>query len=175
MRTQRSRIEAAGFAAVAVPVPLLEPLIYRVPQPWRPLARIGVRVRVPVGRRRLIGWIVDLPPSPPVGLEKELRSIESVIDFEPLLPSDLMKLADFTASYYAAPIGEVLKSLLPGTLPAWGDRRVELTNRGALADWGDTKDRALQQFLLERGRRRMLASMLKARGGAPRRAGEGQR
>lgn len=152
MRTERPRIETAEYAAVAVPVPLLAPLTYRVPPPWRPLARIGVRVRVPVGRRRLVGWIVDLPSAPPENLEQELRSIESVIDFEPLLPEDLMKLADFTASYYAAPIGEVLKTSLPGTLPAWGDRRVELTNRGALADCRDPRDRALQQFLLERGR-----------------------
>lgn len=152
MKTERPRIEAAEYAAVAVPVPLPEPLTYRVPEPWRGLARIGVRVRVPVGRRRLVGWIVDLPSAPPPGLKNELRSIESVIDFEPLLPGDLMELADFTASYYAAPIGEVLKTLLPGTLPAWGDRRVELTNRGALADCRDPEDRALQQFLLERGR-----------------------
>ncbi|MYH23814.1 MAG: primosomal protein N' [Holophagales bacterium] len=152
MRTERPRTEATEYAAVAVPVPLLEPLTYRVPRPWRVLARVGVRVRVPVGRRRLVGWIVDLPSGPPAGLEKELRSIESVVDVEPLLPDDLMQLAGFTASYYAAPIGEVLKSLLPGTLPAWGDRRVELTNRGALADWHDPKDQALQQLLLERGR-----------------------
>ena len=152
MRTERPRIEAAEYVGVAVPVPLLEPLTYRVPQPWRGLVRTGVRVRVPVGRRRLIGWIVDVPLAPPAGLEGELRSIESVIDFEPLLPADLMQLADFTASYYAAPIGEVLKTLLPGQLPAWGDRRLELTNRGALADWHDPEDRAFQQFLLERGR-----------------------
>ena len=152
MRTERARTEAAEYVAVAVPVPLPEPLTYLVPQPWRALARVGVRVRVPVGRRRLVGWIVDLPAAPPAGLEDELRSIESVIDFEPMLPADLMKLADFTASYYAAPIGEVLKTLLPGTLPAWGDRRVELTNRGALAEYNDPKDRALQQLLLERGR-----------------------
>ncbi len=152
MTTERPRSEAAGYVAVAVPVPLPEPLTYRVPQPWRTLVRTGVRVRVPVGGRRLVGWIVDLPSTPPAGLQGEVRSIESVIDFEPLLPADLMKLADFTASYYAAPIGEVLKALLPGTLPAWGDRRVELTNRGALADCHDPKDREFQQFLLERGR-----------------------
>ncbi|MDE2922273.1 MAG: primosomal protein N' [Acidobacteriota bacterium] len=152
MRTEGPRIEAAEYVAVAVPVPLLEPLTYRVPQPWRALVRVGVRVRVPVGRRRLVGWVVGLPPAPPAGLEEGLRSIESVMDFERLLPDDLMKLADFTAAYYAAPIGEVLKTLLPGTLPASGDRRLELTNRGALAEWRDPKDRALQQFLLERGR-----------------------
>lgn len=152
MRTEPPTIEAAEYAAVAVPLPLPEPLTYRVPRPWRGLARVGVRVRVPVGRRRLVGWIVDLPSAPPAGLDSELRSIESVIDFEPLLPDDLMRLADFTASYYAAPIGEVLKTLLPGVLPAWGDRRVELTNRGALADCRDPADRAFQRFLLERGR-----------------------
>lgn len=152
MRTGQPRAEAGEYAAVAVPVPLPEPLTYRVPPAWRGLARIGVRVRVPVGRRRLVGWIVDLPPEAPPGLAKELRSIESVIDFEPLLPGDLMKLAAFAASYYVAPIGEVLKTLLPGALPAWGDRRVELTNRGALADCRDPADQALQQLLLERGR-----------------------
>lgn len=152
MRIEPPTIETVRFAAVAVPVPLPEPLTYLVPQPWRTLARVGVRVRVPVGRRRLVGWIVDLPATPPAGLEDGLRSIESVIDFEPMLPADLMKLADFTASYYVAPIGEVLRAVLPGTLPAWGDRRVELTNRGALAEYNDSKDQALQQFLLERGR-----------------------
>ena len=152
MRTGRPRAEAGEYAAVAVPVPLLEPLTYRVPPSWRGLARVGVRVRVPVGRRRLVGWIVDLPSEPPAGFENELRPIEAVVDFEPLLPDDLLELADFAASYYAAPIGEVLKSLLPGTLPAWGDRRVELTNRGALADCREPADRALQRLLLDRGR-----------------------
>ncbi len=152
MRTGRPRVEAGEYAAVAVPAPLPDPLTYRVPPPWRGLARVGSRVRVPVGRRRLVGWIVDLPPEAPAGLQSELRPIEAVIDFEPLLPDDLMKLAGFASSYYAAPIGEVFRSLLPGALPAWGDGRVQLTNRGALAECGDPSDRALQRLLLDRGR-----------------------
>ncbi len=152
MRTERSRAESGEYAAVAVPAPLPEPLTYRVPPAWRRMARIGVRARVQLGRRRLVGWIVDLPPEPPPGLSAELRDIESIVDSEPLLPDDLMTLASFAASYYVAPIGEVLKTLLPGRLPAWGDRRIELTDRGALADCDDPGSRALKQLLLERGR-----------------------
>lgn len=147
-----ARVGGAVYAAVAVPLPLPDPLTYRIPSRWSSLARIGVRARVPVGRRRLTGWIVGLPSKPPAEVEDGLRPIESVIDFEPMLPDDLMELADFASSYYAAPIGEVLKNFLPGRIAASGDRRLELTNRGALVDCRDPEDRALQRLLLDRGR-----------------------
>ncbi len=99
-----------------------------------------------------MGWIVDLPDAPPPNLDGDLRPIDAVVDFEPLLPQDLMDLARFASSYYAAPLGEVLKNFLPGSLPAWGDRRVELTSRGALVDCRDPADLALQRRLLSGGR-----------------------
>ncbi len=143
---------SSGFAAVAVPLPLPEPLIYRVPRRWSSLAQVGVRVRVPVGKRRLTGWIVDLPSTPPVGVDTDIRPVESVVDFEPLLPADLMDLADFAADYYAAPLGEVLQVMLPGRVSGWGDRKVELTDRGALAHCREPEGEALKRLLLERGK-----------------------
>ena len=141
-----------GFAEVAVPLPLPDPLTYSVPARWIGLARIGVRARVPVGKRRVTGWIVGLPGRPPAEVETQLRAIESVVDLEPVLPDDLMELARFASSYYAAPIGEVLRNMIPGRLPGRGDARAELTNRGALHDCRDPKSQALQRLLLDRGR-----------------------
>ena len=141
-----------GFAEVAVPLPLPDPLTYSVPARWSGLARIGVRARVPVGKRRVTGWIVGLPGRPPAEVETQLRAIESVVDLEPVLPDDLMEIARFASSYYAAPIGEVLRNMIPGRLPGWGDARAELTNRGALHDCRDPKSQALQRLLLDRGR-----------------------
>ncbi len=118
------------LAAVAVPVPLASPLTYTVPPGLRPLVQKGIRVRVPVGKRRLIGVVVDLPLQGPEGVR--LRDLEAIVDAEPLLPPDLLDLAGFAAQYYLAPLGEVLRAILPLDLSGWGQRRVELTDAGAL-------------------------------------------
>lgn len=154
------------YAEVAVPLPLPDPLTYRVPRRWSSLIRVGVRARVPVGRRRLTGWVVGLPGRPPADVESQLRPIESVLDLEPLLPEDLMEIARFASSYYAAPIGEVLKNMVPARLPGWGDARAELTNRGALHDCRDPLSQALQRLLLDRGRL-SLAAIWEELGEAP--------
>jgi len=59
--------------------------------------------------------------------------LDELLDREPLIPEDLLRLAVFAAEYYLAPIGEVLRSLLPLDLPAWGKGKVRLTDAGALA------------------------------------------
>ena len=140
-----------------MPLPLPDPLTYSVPGRWRRLVRVGVRARVPVGKRRVTGWIVGLPAQPPAEVATQLRAIESVLDLEPVLPEDLLEIARFASSYYAAPPGEVLRNMIPGRLPGWGDARAEITNRGALADCRDPESRALQRLLLDRGRLALTA------------------
>ena len=46
---------------------------------------------------------------------------------------DLLELARFIADYYMAPLGEVVRTMLPSDLPPWGDRKVWLTDAGAMA------------------------------------------
>ena len=138
------------YAQVAVPLPLAEPLTYRVPEAFRSLAVPGVRARVGVGARRLVGVVVGLLREPPPGVT--LRDLEEVLDPEPVLPADLLELARFTSGYYLAPLGLVLSSLLPADLPPWGDRRVWLTSAGAVAPPRSPAERRVVEVLLERGR-----------------------
>ena len=119
-----------AFAEVAVPLPL-PPLTYAIPSTLAGQVAPGVRVRVPVGRRRLVGVVVAFAEAAPPGVN--VRPLEGVLDCEPVLPPDLLDLARFTANYYLAPLGEVVRTMLPSDLPPWGDRRVWLTNAGALA------------------------------------------
>ena len=138
------------FADVAVPLPLPDPLTYEVPPAFVPLAVPGVRARVRVGKRRLVGVIVAVHDRRPAGVE--LRPLEEVLDVEPVLPPDLLELARFTASYYFAPLGEVFRSMLPADLPPWGDRRVWLTDAGALAAPRSAEEAAVVAALREGGR-----------------------
>ena len=69
----------------------------------------GTRVRVPLGRGRVVGVVLDIRDSSP----HKLKTIEQIIDDEPLLPPDLVDLARWLAGYYHHPIGDVLKTVMP--------------------------------------------------------------
>ncbi len=94
---------------VALPVPLDRTFTYAVRDGQIPLR--GARVIVPFRNEKLIGVVtaVDVPEP----AEFELRYLEAVLDDQPLLSEQLLALAEWTAQYYLAPLGEVLRAMLP--------------------------------------------------------------
>lgn len=98
-----------AFCDVALPIPLDRTFTYSVNGT---VPAIGARVLVPFSGQRLMGVVVRLHDHPvPEGLE--IKPIQQVLDDEPLLPDELMQLATWIAQYYVAPLGEVLRSMLP--------------------------------------------------------------
>ncbi len=152
-----------AYVEVAVPLPLDGPLTYEVPESFAALARPGARARVRVGRRRLVGVIVGRREEPPEGVA--LRPLEAVVDPWPVLPEELLELAAFVSDYYLAPLGEVLRAMLPADLAPWGDQRIWLTDAGALATPRDADEAAVVEALLASGRT-TLAALQGAVGGA---------
>lgn len=146
-------MKAAEYAAVAVPLPLDEPLVYAVPEAFSDLAAVGARARVTVGRRRLTGVVVGLPDQAPVGVR--VKPLESIVDREPVLPDELIDLARFVAEHYAAPIGETLRAMLPADVAPWGEQQVWLTSRGAASVLRDPAERRIVEALLASGRMRV--------------------
>ncbi len=139
-----------SYVSVAVPLPLPEPLLYSVPAPFESLVAIGSRARVRVGKQRVIGVIVDQPSEAPANIR--VRDLDEVVDREPVVTPDLMQLARFAANYYLAPLGEVLRSILPSHLPPWGARKVWLTDAGALAPARSTQESQVIEYLRSHGR-----------------------
>ena len=97
------------FCDVALPVPLDRLFTYaigdRVPS-------IGARVLVPFSGQRLMGIALRVHDTPlPDGIAA--KPIQSVLDPESLLSDELMRLGSWIASYYVAPLGEVLRGMLP--------------------------------------------------------------
>ncbi|MGB5815133.1 MAG: primosomal protein N' [Thermoanaerobaculia bacterium] len=138
---------------VAVPLPLAHPLTYKVPAAYRRLAVPGARARVPVGKRRMVGLVLAEVNQPPDGVS--VRALESIIDREPVMTPDLLELAAFTSDYYLAPIGEVVRAMLPADLPPWGDRRIWLTDAGALAIPRNEEEQTIIEVLHREGRPRV--------------------
>jgi primosomal protein N' len=99
----------AQYCEVALPVPLDRTFTYAV-RPGQAPQR-GARVIAPFRNEKLIG-VVTAVGGQPDG-EFETRHLEAVLDDEPLLSAQLLELAEWIAGYYLAPLGEVLRGMLP--------------------------------------------------------------
>ena len=97
---------------VALDVPLHRCFDYLAPD--ASADDIGCRVRVPFGRRSVIGVIVELPGDSAYA-PAQLKPVEAILP-EPRLPADWFRLTEFCAAYYQAPLGEVMLSTLPAGL-----------------------------------------------------------
>jgi len=101
-------LEVPAYCDVVVPVPLDAAFTYRV-EPLRPPC-VGSRVIVPFRNEKLIGVVTRLHDEPPPVAAKAL---ESILDSEPILSPALMELGRWISQYYMAPLGEVLRTMLP--------------------------------------------------------------
>jgi primosomal protein N' (replication factor Y) len=99
----------ALFCDVALPVPLDQTFTYSV-NGVTPV--VGARVLVPFSGQRLMGVVVRVHEDAPAD-DFEIKPVQQVLDDAALLPDELMKLAAWIASYYVAPLGEVLRGMLP--------------------------------------------------------------
>ena len=95
---------------VAVPVPGLGLLTYRVPG-HDPLPPKGARVNVPLGTREVTGCVVRSQATAPAAAE--VRDVTGVLDHEPFLPDVIVDLALWVAEYYAAGPGDALLPAMP--------------------------------------------------------------
>ena len=119
------------IARVALDVPLHRFFDYLVPAGEAlTSADIGRRVRVPFGRQSKIGIVVALPDAsehPP----DQIKPLEQVLrDLDPL-PADWFRLVEFCATYYHAPLGEVMLSTLPASLRRVDPPQARKTPRAA--------------------------------------------
>ena len=104
--------EVPRLIKVAVPVPALDSLTYSLP-PATPVPPAGARVLVPLGSRVLTGCVVDLEHGARTVVQAQVKSVVEVLDREPFLPQDVVKLATWVADYYACGIGEALATASP--------------------------------------------------------------
>ena len=93
-------------------MPLDQAFTYAVPAAIQPAP--GARVRVPWGNRHLVGVVVTLRSEAPDGIPAaQIKPVGALLDAEPLLDGAMLRFVAWTASYYQAPLGEVMRCALP--------------------------------------------------------------
>lgn len=99
----------ALYCDVALPVPVDRAFTYAVNGV---VPAVGARVIVPFSGQRLMGVVVRVHDEAlPEGVEA--KPVQTVMDDGALLDAEQMELARWIAGYYCAPLGEVIRGMLP--------------------------------------------------------------
>jgi primosomal protein N' (replication factor Y) len=83
---------------------------YLIPAELAGQVQAGQRVRVPFGKRSVMGFVYAVQSASEVA---EPKKIEAVIDAEPILPPHIIRLAGFVAEHYVTPLDEVIRAIVP--------------------------------------------------------------
>lgn len=95
-----------------MPVPAHGTFHYSIPDTLQGRLTVGQAVSVPFGRRRMTGYILDLLDDVPS--DRPLKDLLGLVGPEALFPADLIALYQWMARYYSHPLGEVVRTALPG-------------------------------------------------------------
>lgn len=101
------------FARVVIGIPVDNIFDYLIPEPLIGKIKIGMRVLVPLGKSRAVGYVVGLSDKTVVN---ETRDIHKILDEEPALNYDLLRLTKWIADYYLSSWGMAIKTALPSFL-----------------------------------------------------------
>ena len=142
----------ARLITVAVPVPSLGALTYRLPDIF-PTPVPGARALVPLGTRTLTGVITAVGVPGPQNPESaaappEFKDVIDLLDSTAFLPADVLRLVGWVAEYYACGAGEALASAMPPRAWIESERHAQITDAGR------------ERLALERGLRAEILARL---------------
>ena len=100
------------FVDVIIPVAISKEFTYRVPFELNPHIQPFVRVVVPFGKGKFVTGIVTRVHEN-IPQDYQAKYIEVVLDDQPLIGEKQYQLWKWIASYYLAPIGDVMNAALP--------------------------------------------------------------
>ena len=111
------------YVDVILPLPLANTFTYSVPDEWTDLVRIGMRVIVPFGKKKMYTAVIYLvhTVTPTV---YEAKDIICLLDNEPILRRPQLKFWEWISSYYQAFLGDVYQAAVPAGLKLESETKV---------------------------------------------------
>ena len=140
MAGKKIKVKPLLFADIVIPLSLPKLLTYEVSEEMAKSFVVGMRVLVPVGKRKIYtGIVIKLHKNKP---EFDTKEILSGLDDKPLVTENQIKLWEWIAWYYICNMGDVMKASLPSGLKIesesvvfivpQGDERPELSEKEVL-------------------------------------------
>lgn len=73
----------------------------------------GMRVQVPFRKSTKLGIVIEKQELDPDNVKFKLKAVDKVLDIHPILSAEMLALLQWIASYYQAPLSEVIPLALP--------------------------------------------------------------
>ena len=112
------------YIDVILPLPLANTFTYSVPDEWADSVRIGMRVVVQFGKKKMYTAVVALIHTQKPETVYEIKEIVSLLDAQPILRFPQLKFWDWISSYYQAFMGDVYQAAVPAGLKLESETRV---------------------------------------------------
>ncbi|MFT9469881.1 MAG: primosomal protein N', partial [Leuconostoc pseudomesenteroides] len=103
------------YAQIIVDVPTMQtdqPYTYVIPEEMIDQILPGMRVTVPFGRRKVMGFVIGIRATTDLS-EDQLRSLTTILDLSPVLNTELLSLSDYLADETFAFRISILQTMLP--------------------------------------------------------------
>ncbi|MBF0492115.1 MAG: primosomal protein N' [Deltaproteobacteria bacterium] len=117
------------FANIAPLAPINSTLTYQIPDALLASLKIGQRLLIPLGKRKIVGIYLG-EESSKLPQTFEVKNIEGILDEEPYFTAKQVQFLHWAAEYYLCPLGEMFKTAMPGELakvPREGKRKEKIT------------------------------------------------
>lgn len=99
------------FAEIAIALPMDRTFHYGIPERLTQDIAVGKRVFVPFTNRTVVGYVVGLSEESDV---KDVKEILSVIDKEPIINEEMLKLTAWIKDNYFCSWGGAIEAVVPG-------------------------------------------------------------
>ena len=103
----------AYYINVILPIPIDKEFTYKVNKDEAAFLQRGMRVAVQFGKSKVYSALVSKIHSTPPEVY-EAKDIEHILDEEPIVTENQLKIWFWIAQYYMCSIGEVMRAALPG-------------------------------------------------------------
>jgi primosomal protein N' (replication factor Y) len=120
-------VKSPKFIEVAVALPVWGTFTYLVPDTLLDVSVQGKRVLVPFGQRKVTGYVLEETENKD---DKEIKAILDILDDNPLFPPSMIHFFKWISDYYMHPVGEVIKTALPGGLNLYEVSNLFITDKG---------------------------------------------
>jgi primosomal protein N' (replication factor Y) len=109
-----SGTESFVFAEIIIPLALPKNYTWSIPEEFQQAAKPGVRAEVQLKNKRYSGIIKQIIHEKPRDFEP--RPLNNILDDEPQLYHQQLKLWHWIADYYMCSEGEVMQAAMPSNL-----------------------------------------------------------
>ena len=152
-------------ARVTLEIALRKEFDYLIPPEMEGRVEVGTRVKVPFGRREVLGCVTSLAEHSD---HDSLKSITKIIGTQSLVTPRVLELARWIAEYYCCAPETALKSVLPDAVrkeqQGWRERLFVRLLPGSESIVNLTKRQAEVYYVIEENRSIALQELLKITG-----------